>query len=100
MMTEQTVVPSAISVNAYPNPLRDQTSIVYTLPATMHVNLAVYDLLGKKIADLQDASQSAGIYKVKFNAANNAAGVYIYTLSALDANGKLTVINGKLIIGR
>jgi tagatose-1,6-bisphosphate aldolase non-catalytic subunit AgaZ/GatZ len=100
MVTEQTVVPSAISVNAYPNPLRDQTSIVYTLPATMHVNLAVYDLLGKKIADLQDASQSAGIYKVKFNAANNAAGVYIYTLSALDANGKLTVINGKLIIGR
>jgi hypothetical protein len=102
MVTESaiTTIPSAISVKAYPNPLRDQTSIIYTLPATMHINLAVYDIMGKKIAQLQDASQSAGIHKVKFNAANNAAGVYIYTLSALDANGKLTVINGKLIIGR
>gem|GEM_PF-3970014 len=100
MVTEQITIPSAISVNAYPNPLRDQTSIVYSLPANMHIHLSVYDLLGKKVAQLQDASQGAGIHNVKFNAGNLAEGVYIYTLSALDDKGKLTVINGKLIIGR
>jgi len=99
-VTEQTAIPPAISVNAYPNPLRYQTSIVYSLPANMHINLSVYDLLGKKVAQLQDASQGAGIHNVKFNAGNLAEGVYIYTLSALDDKGKLTVINRKLIIGR
>jgi len=99
-VTEQTAIPPTISVNAYPNPLRDQTSIVYSLPANMHINLSVYDLLGKKVAQLQDASQGAGIHNVKFNAGNLAEGVYIYTLSALDDKGKLTVINRKLIIGR
>jgi hypothetical protein len=100
MVTEQTPVPSAISANAYPNPLRDQTSIVYTLPATMHINLAVYDIMGKKIAELQDASETAGVHTVKFVTGNHAAGVYFYSLTALDDKGKLTVINGKLIIGR
>jgi hypothetical protein len=100
MVTEQTAIPSAISANAYPNPLRDQTSIVYTLPATMHINLAVYDIMGKKIAELQDASETAGVHTVKFDTGNHAAGVYFYSLTALDDKGKLTVINGKLIIGR
>ncbi len=94
------VIPSEISVNAYPNPFRYQTSIVYSLPASMHVNLTVYDLLGKKIAQLQNGSQSAGIHTAQFNAGNLASGVYIYTLTAVDEKGKLSVTNGKLIIGR
>jgi hypothetical protein len=66
----------------------------------MHVNLAVYDLLGKKIAQLANASETAGVHTVRFNAANHASGVYIYSFTTLDDKGKLTVINGKLIIGR
>jgi hypothetical protein len=100
MLAEETTASSLVSVSAYPNPLRDRTSIVYTLPAPMHINLAVYDLMGKKIAQLQDGIQNAGLHTVKYNASNKADGVYIYTLTAIDESGKVTSLNGKLIIGR
>jgi hypothetical protein len=49
---------------------------------------------------LQNGSQSAGIHTVKFNAGNQASGVYIYTLTAVDDKGKLSVITRKLMIAR
>jgi hypothetical protein len=97
---EPASVPIAISVSAYPNPLRNQTLIEYKLPAAMHVSLAVYDIMGKKIAQLREATEAAGVHTVKFDASGKASGVYIYSLNALDDTGKVTVINGKLIIGR
>ncbi|MHB2154501.1 choice-of-anchor J domain-containing protein [Calditrichota bacterium GD2] len=66
----------------YPNPFNPFTSIRYDLPQTAHVELAVYDLSGKKVMELVNAQQNAGSYEYRLNAADLASGVYIYMLKA------------------
>ncbi len=65
----------------YPNPFNPSTTIFFTLPTTMNVQLTVYDLLGQKIATLVNGRLSSGEHQVTFNAADLPSGVYLYQLS-------------------
>ena len=64
----------------YPNPFNPATLISYRLVRATQVELAVYDLQGRLIKQLQSGRQSAGIHRVVFRAGNLASGVYIYRL--------------------
>lgn len=66
----------------YPNPFNPSTIISYSIPAAENVTIKVYDLLGKEIATLVNENQSAGIHKIKYNAANVSSGFYIYRITA------------------
>lgn len=66
----------------YPNPFNPNTAISYRLSAVGHVTLAVYDVLGRKVATLVDGRQSDGVHTVFFNASELASGVYFYRLTA------------------
>ena len=66
----------------YPNPFNPTTKIKFTIPQNGIVKLAVYDILGRKVADLLNRKMKAGKYTVNFNAANLASGVYFYRLQA------------------
>ncbi len=71
----------------YPNPFNPSTVIPYQLPASGHVRLEVFNVLGQRLATLVDAEQSAGAYTAPWNATDAAgravgAGVYIYRLSS------------------
>jgi hypothetical protein len=68
---------------AYPNPFSANTTIRYRLPQTMHVRLAVYDVLGREVALLVDERQEGGTYEVPFEAGSLPPGVYLYRI-ALD----------------
>jgi hypothetical protein len=68
----------------YPNPFNPSTLISYQLPVSGHVELKVYDLLGREVASLVNKEQSAGNYQVNFNAAGLTSGMYIYRLQAGD----------------
>lgn len=65
----------------YPNPFNPSTVISYKLIAPAKVSLRIYDALGKEVAELVNSQQNAGEYKVKFDAAGLASGIYYYTLS-------------------
>jgi hypothetical protein len=66
----------------YPNPFNPVTTIQFAIPAAQHVNLRVYDAIGKQVAELVNEYKSAGDYKIQFNAANLSSGVYFYTMKA------------------
>jgi hypothetical protein len=79
----------------YPNPFNAGTVIEYRVqPARLtesseagggsgsrEVRLAVYDLLGREVATLQDGQQGAGIYRVEFDGTKLSSGVYIYRMT-------------------
>ncbi|MBU1983656.1 carboxypeptidase-like regulatory domain-containing protein, partial [bacterium] len=66
----------------YPNPFNPTTQIVYGLPEPSHVTLAVFDVLGRTVAVLQDGKQNAGVYRATLDGNRLGSGVYFYRLSA------------------
>jgi hypothetical protein len=52
------------------------------LPKEAHVNLSVYDVLGRQVFVLVNETKDAGVHNVKFDAAELASGVYFYRLQA------------------
>lgn len=77
------LIPSGVRLHPnYPNPFNPTTSIRYEIPVAMSVELAVYDLLGRKLATLVSEEQIQGHYQVQFDASALASGVYVYRLSA------------------
>jgi YVTN family beta-propeller protein len=70
----------------YPNPFNPTTAIEYSLRAhdhtPLHVNLAIYNLLGQKVATLVNQNQQAGSYRVEWDASGLAGGIYLYRLKA------------------
>ena len=66
----------------YPNPFNSSTTIKYELPEGKNVHLIIYNILGKKIDELVNTYQKAGIYKINWEAKNITSGVYFYTITA------------------
>ncbi|HGY54827.1 MAG TPA: Omp28-related outer membrane protein [Caldithrix abyssi] len=89
-------VPAVFSLEQnYPNPFNPITAISYRLSAVSDVKLTVYNVLGQKIKILVNEKQSAGKYRVTFDASGLAGGVYFYRLQA----GEFTAIK-KMILMR
>jgi hypothetical protein len=68
----------------YPNPFNPETQISYSLAKAGHVKLAVYNVMGQKVADLVDEYKAANTYKVTLDASNLTSGVYFYRLEVGD----------------
>ncbi|MFL5765246.1 MAG: T9SS type A sorting domain-containing protein [Bacteroidia bacterium] len=68
-----------------PNPANGSTMITYELANNSQVALNIYDVTGKLIENQNIGSQSAGVHKMNYNAANLAAGVYYYSFN-VDSN--------------
>ena len=95
---ENTAVTDFHLYNNYPNPFNPSTKIKYSVPSISHVQLKVYDLLGREIAELVNDSKPAGAYEVDFNAENGLpSGVYFYTLSVSGSSDN-KVVTKKMIL--
>ena len=68
----------------YPNPFEKSTTIPFTLLETEKVNLVLYDLNGRVVKVLLNASKDAGKHTVSFNAGALAKGIYYYRIHAGD----------------
>lgn len=66
----------------YPNPFNPATFINYTIPQTGKVSLKVFNVLGQELRTLVDMDQSAGTYKVYFDASSLPSGIYLYRIQA------------------
>ncbi|MCX7984963.1 MAG: phospholipase D-like domain-containing protein [Bacteroidetes bacterium] len=64
----------------FPNPFNPTTTIDFLVPTTSHTTLAIYDVLGREIAQLVNEIKQPGSYRVVWDARNVASGVYFYKL--------------------
>ena len=80
---DETPLEFALNQN-YPNPFNPATTITYTVPDAQKVTLAVYNLLGQRVALLVNQLQASGVHAVSFDASRFASGVYFYQLRAGD----------------
>jgi hypothetical protein len=64
----------------YPNPFNPSTTINFSIPDNELVNLKLYDVMGKEVAELLNEEKSAGSHSIVFNASMLASGTYFYKL--------------------
>jgi len=64
----------------YPNPFNGMTSIKYMIPENGIVKIKIFDILGKEIKVFNEGEKETGIYEFKFNSAELASGIYIYSI--------------------
>lgn len=76
-----TVTDYALEQN-YPNPFNPATVITFSLPASGHVNLSVYDITGRKIKDLVNQVMTSGRHSVAFSGEGLSTGVYLIRMQA------------------
>jgi hypothetical protein len=85
----------------YPNPFNPSTTVEFDLPHQSVVTLAVYNLLGQRVATLIDhRSMDIGYLSVKWDASSVPSGVYLYRMSADGADGKSFVRVKKMMLMR
>ncbi len=67
---------------ATPNPITAGGTIGYTLPERREVTLAVYDLMGRKVATLDTGSRSPGTHRARLEGTSLPSGTYVVRLRA------------------
>jgi hypothetical protein len=75
----------------YPNPFNPSTTIKFDLPEPSHVSLVIYDVLGRKVVELENGVKDAGYHNVQWSTDNGqlSSGVYFARFVATDANGSV-----------
>jgi len=89
MAPEETTVATVTkaTLNSFPNPFREASTITFSLPAAGHTQLTLFDMTGKQVAVLVNAWLQAGNHRTLFATHHLPAGTYLLKL----------VYNGKVI---
>ena len=77
----------------YPNPFNPVTKIRFDLPEDADVRLAVYDVLGREVAELVSGRVLSGFHEVIWDASDVSSGVYLCQLTTLNS-----VITNKMVV--
>ena len=97
---DDNLVPNSFSLaQNYPNPFNPTTTIRFELPARSQVTLAVFDILGRRVATIANDDFSAGEHEVTWDGRNDdgeeaSSGVYLYRLVA----GQQTIARKMLLL--
>jgi hypothetical protein len=78
----------------FPNPFNPSTTIRFSIPQSGHTELAVFDLIGRRISTLLERELHAGSYAARFETEGLSAGIYFYRLvsGSYTAIKKMTVL--------
>ncbi len=79
---DEPTIPQMYSLSNYPNPFSSITTITYAVPKPSYISLAVFDRLGRNVAQLAGGLMLPGTYRVRFDASRLPDGMYFYRLQA------------------
>jgi hypothetical protein len=71
----------------HPNPFRGKTTLHFDLPADARVTLEVFDIGGRRVAQLVNGHVPAGQHTVEFDASGLGGGLYFYRMRAAGEDG-------------
>ncbi len=77
---------------AYPNPFNSTLHVDYSLPMTTDVELNVYDLWGRSVAELVSGRAQAGFHTATFDGSSLASGVYVLNYLAAGHTSRMKVV--------
>jgi flagellar hook assembly protein FlgD len=85
---------------SYPNPFRTTATITYTLDKSLHVRLAIHDLLGRTMKVLTDGWQQQGEKRIEWDGTDAAgkqveSGTYLYVL---EVNGEASISTSRAVL--
>jgi subtilisin-like proprotein convertase family protein len=66
----------------YPNPFNSRTEFRFDIPRSGLVTLALYNVLGQKVAELTHGVMDAGSHRLSFDAGGLTSGIYFARLQA------------------
>jgi hypothetical protein len=70
------MTPAIANVLAFPNPFSTETTIQVTLNERTNMNVAVFNMEGKMVANLYNGKATDGVHTLKFNAEGQPTGLY------------------------
>jgi len=68
--------------NNYPNPFNPVTTFTYQLPESVPVSLQVYDIIGRKVLNINEGIKSSGTHRVTLSLSTLSSGTYFCKFSA------------------
>lgn len=76
-------LPGEFTISAvFPNPFNPSTTITVSLPKTAELNVAVYNLLGREVAELANNRYQAGYHRFVFDGSGLPSGIYFVRATA------------------
>jgi flagellar hook capping protein FlgD len=81
----------------YPNPFNPRTTIEFSVPKSGATSVRIFDLQGRAVATLVQATMSPGVYRVRWNGQSDngqelASGVYFVRVAGLGSSGSARIM--------
>ena len=70
-----------LSLNIFPNPFSSRTNINFYITKDSDINIKVFDVTGREVSNLLNASYNTGHHSYSWNASDLDQGIYIIKLS-------------------
>jgi hypothetical protein len=88
------ILPEEVRLTSYPNPAGRRATVEYALPEAREVTLQVYDVLGRRVATLEQGRKKAGRHTARLETGRLSSGVYFGRLEAGEQTRtqKITVV--------
>ena len=77
----EVILPSELDLNIYPNPGNPETRAAFTVMETGQISIAIYSVLGEKVAELKRRGVRGDRFDLQLPSENLSSGVYLVRVS-------------------